>query len=496
MSLTIGNQLGRYTILGPLGKGGMGEVYRARDDRLEREVAIKIIRRDGADDDSLARFTREAKLLAAVNHGNIATIHGLEEADGLHFLVMELVPGEALSETLHRNRLPTYRLLDIARQMADALEAAHARGIIHRDLKPGNVNVTPEGKVKLLDFGLAKSLERGPAVVGATTVTHDITSPGAILGTPAYMSPEQARGQVVDHRTDIWAFGCILFEMLSGQRPFNAPTSVDLIVAILEKQPNWNALPAETPTRLVSLVKDCLQKDAVRRPPDMATVGREVQLIIAEMRKPGQTVVPTRAHIPMVIPVPDTGGPDEPPTLLAVAEVTQRDRKPAKPKAKEQTWHWIPIVLLVAFVTFCGGGYGVVNMFENVWKKTPFAPTPTNAVAVLAFDAGDLLNKDGEDLAAVINSELVKQASELRVTAHAASVHHREPKQAAEMLSVRWVVAGKIERGKDVALRAELIDTKTQAAVWSERVPAKSATDPEAARNIATKVRQQIGKLR
>jgi serine/threonine protein kinase len=495
MSLTIGGSLGPYVILGPLGKGGMGEVYRARDSRLERDVAIKIVREDGADDDARARFEREAKLLAALNHPSIATIHGLEEGDGQRFLVMELVPGDTLAELLHRGRLPTYRILDIAQQIAGALEAAHARGIIHRDLKPANVKVTPAGKVKLLDFGLAKALDRAPGTNSASTVSHDLTGPGAILGTPAYMSPEQARGQVVDARTDVWAFGCILYEMLSGERPFTAPTSVDLIVAILERQPNWNAFPAETHARFAQLVQNCLQKNATNRPADMAKVGRELELVLAEMRRPGKTVAPTRTYIPMAIAVKELTKPeDDPPTVLEAPSTTKRNRPPRKPTAKTPTWVWVLIVLLVAF---CGSGYGVVSVFENFWRNSPFAPAPANTVAILPFDAGDPFSKDGENLAAAINGNLVKQAPELRVTAHAAAVNHRDPKMAGAFLHIRWAVAGKIERnGKDLAIHAELIDVKTQVAVWTERVPAKSATDPDAARAIAGKVRQRLAMVK
>jgi serine/threonine protein kinase/TolB-like protein len=495
MPLATGKQLGPYVILGSLGKGGMGEVYRARDRRLDREVAIKIIRADGlTHSDSHARFEREAKLLAALNHANIATIHGLEEADGQRFLVMELVPGETLADTLHKSRLPTYRILELARQIADALEAAHARGIIHRDLKPANIKVTPEGRVKLLDFGLAKSLERNAGNGIASTVSHDLTEPGAVLGTPAYMSPEQARGQAVDARADIWAFGCILFEMLAGNRPFVAPTSVDLIVAILEREPKWDALPGETPARLVQLVKSCLKKDAARRPADMAKVARELQLVSAEMRAPGQTVVPTRPYIPTVIAVKDPENAEEPPTVLAVATTTtKRDSKPGKRPPTQQTWHWVVVVLLVGFFTVCGGGtYGVSHWFNQI---IGFFGAPANTVAVLPFDGGDLLSKDGEDLAAAINRELVKQAPELRVTAHAASVNHRDPKMAGTFLNIRWAVTGKIDRhGKEPVIRAELIDVRTQVAVWSDKFPAKGATDPEAARAIAAKVRQHLPK--
>ena len=225
--LKTGTKLGPYQIVGAIGAGGMGEVYRAHDTRLGRDVALKVLPEAFARDaERLSRFQREAKLLAAMNHSNIAIIHGLEQFQDVHFLVMELVPGETLSKLLESGPLKVNEALKISAQIAEALGAAHKNGVIHRDLKPSNVKVTPDGRVKLLDFGLAKTIVGvgGQEISGSTTLSATSTNQGWILGTPAYMSPEQARGRAVDNRTDIWAFGCVLYELLTGQRAFPGET--------------------------------------------------------------------------------------------------------------------------------------------------------------------------------------------------------------------------------------------------------------------------------
>src|SRR5471032_2446839 len=232
MSLAAGARLGSYEIVAPLGAGGMGEVYRARDAKLNRDVAIKVLLPAVANDpDRLARFSREAQVLASLNHPNIAHIHGLEETDGVTALVLELVEGEDLAQRIARGPVPLDEALPIARQIADALEAAHEQGIIHRDLKPANIKVRPDGTVKVLDFGLAKVLSGDAPVDPAhsPTMAPADTGVGMVLGTAAYMSPEQARGRVVDKRTDIWAFGCVLFEMLTGQQAFSGESTTDVL---------------------------------------------------------------------------------------------------------------------------------------------------------------------------------------------------------------------------------------------------------------------------
>ena len=265
----IGRRLGVYEITAVLGAGGMGEVYRAHDTRLDRDVAIKILPPPFTDDpDRVGRFEREARVLASLNHPNIAVIYGVE----CDAIVMELVEGQGLDELLasgfgaraesRRNRKNAAEALRIARQIADALDAAHEKGIVHRDLKPANVRMTPDGTVKVLDFGLAKIVERDGAGSAPTIVA---TQEGWLVGTAAYMSPEQARGQYVDKRADIWAFGCVLYEMVTGRQAFDGATVSDTIVAVLERDPDWSALPANTPPRVADLLRRCLEKNPKQR---------------------------------------------------------------------------------------------------------------------------------------------------------------------------------------------------------------------------------------
>jgi serine/threonine protein kinase len=279
----IGQRIGPYDVLAKLGEGGMGEVYRARDSKLKREVALKVLPADVAGDrDRLARFQREAEVLAALNHPNIAHIHGLEEAHSTTALVMELVEGEDLAERIARGSLPIDEAIAIAKQIADALEAAHEQGIIHRDLKPANVKVRPDGTVKVLDFGLAKALQdpktSSPQDLSASpTITSPaMTMRGVILGTAAYMSPEQAKGKAVDKRTDIWAFGCVLYEMLSGTRAFEGEDVTDTIAAVVTREPDWSRLPASTPAAVRRSLARCLAKDRKHRLRDIGDAHHEL----------------------------------------------------------------------------------------------------------------------------------------------------------------------------------------------------------------------------
>jgi serine/threonine-protein kinase len=288
-ALLIGRRLGTFEVRSLLGRGGMGEVYRAHDTRLERDVAIKVLPQAfTADAGRVASLEREARVVAALNHPHIAAIHGLEESDGVRGLVLELVEGQTLAQKISeaaRTSPPGLRLrevLTIARQIADALEAAHEKGITHRDLKPGNVKITPEGVVKLLDFGIAKVVAgEGPArdLTHAQTVANE-TRAGFIAGTAAYMSPEQARGKSVDKRTDIWAFGCVMYEMLSGRMAFQGATVSDTIAAVLERDPDWSTLPANTPRAVRRLVQRCLEKDPKQRLHDIGDARLEIEQII------------------------------------------------------------------------------------------------------------------------------------------------------------------------------------------------------------------------
>jgi hypothetical protein len=294
--ISTGTKLGPYEILSQIGAGGMGEVYRARDSKLGRDVAIKVLPEAFARDaERMARFQREAKVLASLDHPNIATIHGLEETGSTRALVMQLVEGPTLADRIKAGPIPVDEAVRIARQIADALEYAHERGIIHRDLKPANVKVTNDDVVKVLDFGLAKALEGDPSsfdISTSPTISRMATMQGVLLGTAAYMSPEQAKAKSVDRRADIWAFGCVLYEMLTGKQAFTGETVTDTLASIIKEEPDWKLLPSATPMRVRVLLQRCLQKDPKERlqavgdgrialnevlsgAPDLALAGRE-----------------------------------------------------------------------------------------------------------------------------------------------------------------------------------------------------------------------------
>jgi len=279
MSLTPGTRIGAYEVLAPLGRGGMGEVYRARDAKLGRDVAMKVLPAAWlADPDRRGRFDREARTLASLNHPHIGAIYGFEDSGDVRALVLELVEGPTLAERIARGPLPVRETMEIAAQIADALDAAHERGIVHRDLKPANVKVTPDGRVKVLDFGLAKlAVEDGaPELSQSPTMTVAHTAGGVLLGTAAYMSPEQARGLVVDKRADIWAFGCVLYEMLTGRAAFARATPTDTLAAIVEGQPDSTLLPAATSPSVRRLLRRCLDKDPKARLRDIGDARVEL----------------------------------------------------------------------------------------------------------------------------------------------------------------------------------------------------------------------------
>ena len=286
MTLAAGTRLGAYEIVSAIGAGGMGEVYRARDTKLGREVAVKVLPDHFArDPDRLARFEREARALASLNHPGAAAVYGLEQAGDIHWIVMELVPGPTLEERLAAGPLPLAEALRLAGQIAAAVEAAHGQGIVHRDLKPSNVKITPQGRVKVLDFGLAKTLApaSSPGLPEEPTATAGPTREGTVLGTPSYMSPEQARGRGVDKRTDIWSFGCVLYEMVTGRRAFVGQTVSDTMVAILSREPDWSALPHGSPAALRHLLHRCLEKDVERRQRDAGDVAIEIDEVLKEL---------------------------------------------------------------------------------------------------------------------------------------------------------------------------------------------------------------------
>jgi serine/threonine protein kinase len=285
MATGVRQTLGSFEVLSIVGRGGMGEVYRARDTKLKREVAIKILPEEfSRDPDRVARFQREAEVLASLNHPNIASIYDLEEAEESRFLVMEFVEGETLEERIRRGAIPVEEALNIARNICEALEAAHEKGITHRDLKPANIKLTPDGKTKVLDFGLAKATENAPTGTALsnspTLVTMAATNAGVILGTAAYMAPEQAKGKAVDKRADIWAFGVVLYEILTGRMLFSGETASETMAAVMMKEPDWNALPANVPARVLGLLRRCLTKEPRNR---LQAIG-EARIAIEEVQ--------------------------------------------------------------------------------------------------------------------------------------------------------------------------------------------------------------------
>jgi eukaryotic-like serine/threonine-protein kinase len=302
-TLIAGDRLGPYEILSFLGVGGMGQVYRARDTKLHRDVAVKVLLPDVADDpDRIARFAREARVLASLNHPNIAQVYGFEESGGVGALVMELVEGRTLGDRIARGAIPIQETLHIGRQIAEALEAAHDQGIVHRDLKPANVKIRPDGTVKVLDFGLAKALDQGSGQSEAsgigempTTLQPGETVAGVIVGTASYMAPEQAKGRPVDRRADLWAFGCVLFEMLTGRSVFAGETLPEILDRIIEQEPDWNRVPPKTPPSVRKLLRHCLEKDPKRRLDSAAAARIEID---EALTKPAADLPPSPSPQP------------------------------------------------------------------------------------------------------------------------------------------------------------------------------------------------------
>jgi serine/threonine protein kinase len=341
----IGRTLAHYEITSQLGKGGMGEVYQAKDRKLGRDVAIKVLPEEFAKDtDGVARFQREAKLLASLNHPNIAGIHGLEEDKGTNFLVLELIEGDTLADRIKNSPIPVVEALKLALQIAEALEAAHEKGVIHRDLKPANIKVTPDGKVKVLDFGLAKAFAGEQAELNLSnspTLSDAATQQGVILGTAAYMSPEQAKGKTVDKRADIWAFGVVLFEMLTGRQLFKGETVSETLAAVLMREPDFSTLPPNLHPRIRLLLERCLEKEPKNRYHDIADVRVDVQKALADPS--GVLVLPTagvesRTRLRTILPWVAVAG-----ILMAViAGVAVWKLKPPEPPRVSRFYYALP----------------------------------------------------------------------------------------------------------------------------------------------------------
>ncbi len=391
----IGRTLAHYRIVDRVGAGGMAEVWRAVDTALGREVAIKVLPEAFATDpERRARFEREAKLLASLNHPGIATVHGLHAADGVHFLAMELVPGEDLAQRLARGRLPIETALAIAREITDALGAAHARGVIHRDLKPANIIITPEGHVKVLDFGLAKALDADTGTTSAPdqspTMTSAGTVAGMILGTAAYMSPEQARGRPADRRADIWAFGCVLYEMLAGSTPFEGSTVSDTLAAILRAEPDWTALPAGVPPAARRLLRRCLEKNSDHRLHDIL----DARLEIDEARagdKDAALAPPARRGAGRLIP----WGIAAVLAAVTVATLVAPGRRRA-PQSSDRLH--VAIVLPQNLDLVDAGGLGVLAISPDV-KRLVFAARRDDTVRLYlrALDSPDVVEMPGTE---------------------------------------------------------------------------------------------------
>ena len=402
MTLSPGTRLGSYEVIAPLGAGGMGEVYKARDPKLNRDVAIKVLPELFASDaDRLSRFTREAQALAALNHPNIAQIYGIEDSGGAKALIMELVVGDDLSTLIDRAKTGTRGLsledaLPIARQIADALEAAHEQGIIHRDLKPQNIKVRADGTVKVLDFGLAKAMDRTmdggsgmSDLANSPTLTARATQMGMILGTAAYMSPEQAKGRAVDRRADVWAFGAVVYEMLTGARAFEGDDITEVLASVLKTDPNWTRLPADTPAPVRRLLKRCLERDVKKR---LSSIG-DARLDLDDRGddESARSVVSGMSGASgMSAPLPD---------------IAPSGGRPARAKSSAlHQWVWPFVGLGIAF-----GGWAIKSLWSGSLTSTGAAPsgivrTSINAPAGEVFfpdSATVSVSPDGKSVAFV-----------------------------------------------------------------------------------------------
>ncbi|HEY2843059.1 MAG TPA: protein kinase, partial [Bryobacteraceae bacterium] len=437
MPLRAGTILGSYEILALIGVGGMGEVYSASDTKLGRQAAIKVLPEALAQDpERLARFQREARMLAALNHPAVATIHGLEQCDGVHYLVMELVPGDTLAQVIARGPLPLAEALNISAQIAEALQAAHSKGIIHRDLKPANIKVTPDGRVKVLDFGLAKAFEPSAASTDALrddtlTIHEDPTRVGQILGTPAYMGPEQVRGLPLDQRADIWAFGCVVFELLSGRPPFRGQSMGDTFANILQQEPDWQALPASTPPHVRALLKSCFEKDPNQRLNDISEVRRQFE------ESPAKT--------------------------------------PAPPERRSNNVFAITAAVAVAIISIlaAGVGFNVAGLRDRLLGAS--SPSAIRAIAVLPLenqsnDPGQQYFADGFTDALITD---LSKLQALKVISRTSAMQYKSTKKAtreiARELGVDAVVEGAVltEDGK-VRITVNLIRASTDASLWTE----------------------------
>jgi serine/threonine protein kinase/Tfp pilus assembly protein PilF len=495
----IGTTLTHYRITGRLGQGGMGEVFRATDTKLGREVAIKVLPPAIAQDpQGLARFDREAKALAALNHPHIASIYGFDADQRQHFLVLELVEGETLAERLRRGRLSVEEALRVAQQIAEAVAAAHVKGIIHRDLKPGNIKFTSDGRVKVLDFGLAKiallgsagvraglapqpgvsSGQSGASVAEEATIQAETTTPGAVLGTPAYMSPEQARGQEVDQRTDVWAFGCCLFESLAGIKPFRGETVTDMVAEVLRSEPPWAALPADTPGEVLTLLRHCLKKDPRRRLSSLSDIALTLE-------ETSQTRQPNLA-------------------VLATAEA-----KPGAPvTAKALLSSRFGLILGSTVLAFSLAIAGIAFWRQpkptaGVATTSPGTQEQRKTLAVLPFEGigSGVADNDFNEGLTIELITLLQNVKGLQVQGPMASLRFKgsnDPKQVGEQLKVDHLLQGKVSRAGDrLRINVNLQKAADGFGLWATNYDRKFsdifAIQTEVAQQVAEALKLTLG---
>ena len=432
----IGQKIESFEIVEMIGRGGMGVVYLARDTKLKRSVAIKSMPAQLKDDSTAQmRFRREAELLASLNHPNIAVIYDtIEQDDGAGYLVLEYVPGETLAERIAREPLKIQEALSISQQIAEAVSAAHEKGLVHRDLKPTNVKITPEGRVKILDFGLAKALVSESKPPEAT-----VTEPGRIMGTPAYMSPEQARGQSTDHRSDIWSFGCIMYQMLSGRLPFEGETVTDTLVRIIEREPDWEILPERTPMNIRVLIRRCLEKDPSQRLQHIGDVAIEIRETL---------------NLPATVP----------PVMIPSSTSIERERAPGP--------HWRTMVVAAILFVICG------IVLWSLLRKHPASPSKEIRLVVLPFE--NLGSAEDEYFADGITDAITARLGVLNglgvISRQSAMQYKKKEKNAQQIaneLRVDYILEGTIQRERPsdptsrVRIIPQLIKTSDDTHVWA-----------------------------
>jgi len=476
MPLSAGDQLGPYKILASIGAGGMGEVYRAQDAKLGRDVALKVLPAEMAHDpERLARFHREAKALAQLDHPNIVTIHSVEECNGVHFLTMQLVEGRSLDRVIPASGLPLEQIVEIARALGDALAVAHDKGIVHRDLKPGNVMVTNEGHVKVLDFGLAKDVRAANG--GDLTLTSDSqTQIGVVMGTPAYMSPEQAAGRLLDHRTDIFSLGVVLHEMATGRRPFEGTSSAELVSAILrDTPPSVTDARPDLPSDLARIIRRCLEKDPSHRVQTARDVSNEFRDLARQtsQRWAAATTSTSSSH---AVPAADSGIPH-------ADEVSGVKR------------HAIALTIAAILLVIGFAGVGIYLKGSKAGQVDSIAVLPLEN---RSNDPEAEYISDG--ITESINNSLTRLPS-LRVIPHSVASHYRgksmDMRKVGDELRVQAVLTGSIaQRGDDLTVNVELDDVRNGKQLWGERYNRKLAdllaVQNEIAREVSQLLRSQL----